>query len=338
MKMRLDLGTRTRVITLKQNGLSYLEIKRHLEEEDIKVSIVSLWKLVDKYHRTSSVIDRPRLRPPRKLSDDHYALIDQLLTENDELTTRLLLHKLKEQDPDLNVSLSTVKRARRDLGWVSTTPRYCQMVREANKEKRLKWCEDQIANSEKFDDVIFTDECSVQLDVHRRKCYRKKSQPRKLKMRPKHPPKIHVWGGISKQGATPIVLFSGTLNATRLAKIFDAGLVPFVQQVFPAVHRFQQDNDPKHSSKYIKQYIKEKGINWWKTPAESPDLNPIECVWGSMKEYLRNSYKPRNLEDLKIGIKTFWKTLTPEICSRYINHLHTVMPVVVRKQGNPSGY
>ena len=42
--MRLDLTTRTRVITLEQNGLSYQEIKRHLAEEDI---IVSLWKLVD---------------------------------------------------------------------------------------------------------------------------------------------------------------------------------------------------------------------------------------------------------------------------------------------------
>ena len=129
------------------------------------------------------------------------------------------------------------------------------------------------------------------------------------------------------------VLFVGILNATRLAKIFDAGLVPFVQQVFSTSHRFQQDNDSKHSSKYIKHYLLEQGINWWKTPAESADLNPIECVWGSVKEHLRNTYKPRNLEDLKIGIKIFWKTLTPDVCTHYINHLHTVLLVVVAKQG-----
>ena len=63
-------------------------------------------------------------------------------------------------------------------------------------------------------------------------------------------------GGISKKGATPIVLFGGILNATCLAKIFDAGLVPFVRKVFSTSHRFQQDNDPKHSSKYI------NGIYW----------------------------------------------------------------------------
>ena len=72
--------------------------------------------------------------------------------------------------------------------------------------------------------------------------------------------------------------------------------------------------------------------------AESPDLNPIENVWGSMKEYLRNVYKPRGLDDLKCGIRQFWRTLTPTVCTRYINHLHTVMPVVIEKQVGPSGY
>ena len=166
-KTQLDLGTRSRVITMKQNGLSYQEIQHHLEEEDIKISLVSLWKLVSKYRRTGSVVDRPCLRPPRKLSDDCYVLIDNLLSENDELTTRMLLLRLKENDPQLDVSLSTVKQARQELGWVSTTPRYCQLMREANKEKRLKWSKEQIGSDEKFDDVIFTDECSVQLDVCR---------------------------------------------------------------------------------------------------------------------------------------------------------------------------
>ena len=92
------------------------------------------------------------------------------------------------------------------------------MVREANKEKHLTWCEAQLASFENFNDILFTDECSVQLDVHRRKCYRKKKQPWKLKQRPKHPPKIHVWGGISKKGATSIMLFTRILNATCLAK------------------------------------------------------------------------------------------------------------------------
>ena len=86
-----------------------------------------------------------------------------------------------------------------------------------------------------------------------------------------------------------------------------------------AEHRFQQDNDPKHTSKWAKEYFKNK-INWWRTPPASPDLNPIENVWGAMKQYLWDYVKPRSIQELKDGIKKFWLTLTPQRCQKYIHH------------------
>ena len=70
---------------------------------------------------------------------------------------------------------------------------------------------------------------------------------------------------------------------------------------FKKGHRLYQDNDPKHSSKYIEQFLEQQGVNWWYTPPEFPDLNPIELV----KQYLRNHSKPKNLEELKAGIEQF---------------------------------
>ena len=51
-------------------------------------------------------------------------------------------------------------------------------------------------------------------------------------------------------------------------------------------------------------------ISWWKSPAEGLDFNPTKKVWGSMKTYLRDKHKPRNLEELKEGIRAYWKKLT----------------------------
>lgn len=108
--------------------------------------------------------------------------------------------------------------------------------------------------------MIFTDECSVQLDNHGRLCFRKRGHLRKLKPRAKHPVKVHVWAGISSCGATSIVLFTGIMNATRYCMILDAGLKPFIEKAFPSGHyRFQQDNDPKHTSKYAQKNIKLSG-------------------------------------------------------------------------------
>lgn len=147
-----------------------------------------------------------------------------------------------------------------------------------------------------------------------------------------------MWGGISKRGATSVVIFTGIMTAVRYTKILDAALLPFVHHVFPSGYRFQQDNDPKHCAHFTRNYFSANNITWWPTPAESPDLNPIENVWGSMKEYLRNTYKPKGLEDLKKGIREFWKTLTPSVCMKYINHIHTVMPTVIERSGGPSGF
>ena len=200
------------------------------------------------------------------------------------------------------------------------------------------WCKEQQRVHEQFDNVLFTDESTIQLDLHSRLCFRRHLQPRVLKQRAKHPIKVHVWGGISKRGATNVIIFSGIMDAERLERIFEAGLLPFLRDVFPDGHRLQQDNDPKHASLRIEDFFEEKGVNWWPTPPESPDLNPIENIWGSLKQYLRNVYKPKNLEELKNGIQQFWVTLTPEVCTRYIQHIQKVIPKVIENNGGPSGY
>ena len=125
--------------------------------------------------------------------------------------------------------LWALKRARRSLGWVATQPKYNQLVHEANKEKRVVWCQEQISKGDKFLNVIWTDECSVQLDNHGRLCFRRKQEKRKLKPRPKHPLKLHIWAGISSRGATPIVIFSGILTATWYCEILQEGFLPFIE-------------------------------------------------------------------------------------------------------------
>ena len=96
------------------------------------------------------------------------------MAKNDELTGRQMRELLHEKWPNLDVSISTIKQARQSIGWVSTRPKYCQLVRAVNMEKRLSWCKQQISAK---DNVIFTDECCVQLDNHGRLCFRKKNEP-----------------------------------------------------------------------------------------------------------------------------------------------------------------
>ena len=70
-----------------------------------------------------------------------------------------------------------------------------------------------LQNKDKFQDVIWSDESSVQLETHRRRCCRQKGQPPKSKPRAEHPVKVHVSAGISLKGATQIQIFDGIMTS-----------------------------------------------------------------------------------------------------------------------------
>ena len=143
--------------------------------------------------------------------------------------------------------------------------------------------------------------------------------------RAKHPVKVHVWAGISMRGRTGICIFDGIMDIPVYIDILQQTLVPFIQQVFPDGHRFMQvcnhctvslinanmkDNDPKYTSNLGKDFFKANHIKWWKTPPESPDLNPIENMWHELNEFIRQEVKPKTKDELVEGIKEFWGSVS----------------------------
>ena len=128
------------------------------------------------------------------------------------------------------------------------------------------------------------------------------------------------------------------MDAPLYIQILQQTLLPFLESVYPDGHRFMADNDPKHTSNAANDFLKSKNVNWWRTPAESPDCNPIENLWHELKEYIRRVIKPTTKQQLVDGIKEFWDTLTINKCLKYINHLKKVLPKVIELNGAATGY
>ena len=126
------------------------------------------------------------------------------------------------------------------------------MVRETNRVARLAFGQQCLESNEKFEDVIFTDESTIWLERLGKICFGKDDRPAKLKPKRKYPFKVHVWAGISTGGATPILIFSGIMKKEfYVNEILGNVLLPYTQAAYPdGGYRFQQDNDPKHKSKF----------------------------------------------------------------------------------------
>ena len=148
----MSVETRSKVILLWKNGYSVTVIQDRFFQEGVKAS---LFALIKKFKSTALVIDLPRKPRTSVLSECHYRFIDEKMTADIELTSRQLFSLFTTEYPDIETSISMIKRARRYLGWISKKTRYCALIREENKEKRLQWCKERLKKNDiELSDVI----------------------------------------------------------------------------------------------------------------------------------------------------------------------------------------
>ena len=133
---RLCLNARRKVIVLHSAGSPVAAIKTCLNEENIFVTRRSLDRLIKKFWETKKYTDLHRRKREKKITQEMADVMNNELERNDEITAMQVRDILFQKYPGLEVSLSTIKRQRQQLGWVSTRPHYCQLIRELNKVKR----------------------------------------------------------------------------------------------------------------------------------------------------------------------------------------------------------
>ena len=112
-----------------------------------------------------------------KITSRMKELVEEQMQWDDE-TTAYQLHQMLIEN-GVVISLRTVLRCLTILSWTFRGSACCQLIRDENKGKRLEWCQQN--REDTFDNVIWTDESTVQLETHRRFCCHKEGQATKPK-------------------------------------------------------------------------------------------------------------------------------------------------------------
>lgn len=128
------------------------------------------------------------------------------------------------------------------------TTKYCHLVSDVNKDKRLAFCTKMLDRGEQFCDHVFTDETTVQrktmlmlkslyfvVDCNTNTSWASVDDyfgP--IRSRAKHPGKLHIWGGISIRGPTPIMIFDGTerMDSIMYSDIVRRCFLPFHKEKY----------------------------------------------------------------------------------------------------------
>ena len=100
---------------------------------------------------------------------------------------------------------------------------------------------------------------------------------------------------------------------------------------------FQQDNAPAHTSKLLKLFFKENNIELLPWPANSPDLNPIENIWGYISSELSKK-EIKSINDMKTQILNIWENLDPFYLQKLADSLPRRLREVIESNGKHTNY
>jgi len=136
---------------------------------------------------------------------------------------------------------------------------------------------------------------------------------------------LMVWGCIPWNRPGWLHRVEGRMNMVQYMSILSTSFLGSLadRKIHPRNVIFQQDNNPKHTSKHAKKWFQDKNIQLLPWPASSPDLNIIEHVWDHLDRQIRaRPVQPRNLDHLWDILQEEWANMD----LNYIPHLYDSIP------------
>ena len=96
----------------------------------------------------------------------------------------------------------------------------------------------------------------------------------------------------------------------------------------------QQDNAAVHNARLTKDFFRENNITLLDHPACSPDLNPIENIWGWMaREVYKNGHQFQTVDALREAIFTTWSNVPKSFLETLSSSMNIGIFKVIKKNG-----
>lgn len=146
-----------------------------------------------------------------------------------------------------------------------------------------------------------------------------------------------VWGCFSLSGVGPLHQINGIMDSKMYKDIMETVMLPFAKKNMPKKWIYQQDNDPKHKSKLLTTFFKQKKIALLPWPSQSPDLNPIEHLWAELDTRTKGIKASNAAEKFDILSKE-WEAIPKATLEKLIDSMPRRCQAVIDSLGYATKY
>lgn len=242
--------------------------------------------------------------------------------------------------PEIMVSSRTVQRRLVDAKLFSRRPAKKPLISARNRVARLEFARRHLNwTVDEWKKVLFSDE--TRYKIFNSDGMKRVRRPINTRFNPKYVTptvkhgkgSVFLWGCFSWNGVGPLNFINDIMDRFVYRDIMQNVMLPYAEWEMPLRFIFQQDNDPKHSSRVVQEWFQENNVRVLQWPAQSPDLNPIENLWEEVERGIRTQMFP-NKQSLVNKIIEVWTSL-PE---NTVQNLIASMPRRCRQVINNNGY
>lgn len=338
-RKEISADVRKLVIKHRNENKSFGEIAKLLY-----LSKSTVHNIFNNYKKSSSVESKPRTGRPKKLNRRDISFIRKEVDRNPKVHATKLAQDIAERSK-IVVHPRTVTRALNNEGFHCRTPRKKPLISDKNRKLRLEFAKKHINKGIDFwKRVLFTDESKYNIFGYdgKAKVWRKPNtamDPKHLMPTVKHGGgSVMVWGAVAASGVGNLVFVEGIMDRFQYKSILEHNLKPSVEKLCLGTSWiFQQDNDPKHTSQVVKDWLLYYAPRQLYSPPQSPDLNIIEHVWEILERKIRK-HAISGAPTLKEKLQEEWQKITPEELDNLVASMPRRLQAVIDAGGGPTKY